>query len=599
MTEPSCVITFEPIGLRVMAGPGRTLLEAARDAGIRMTSVCGGLGTCGKCRVQVIKGEVTAPRGDTAHITDTEWAQGVRLACLSIPRGDAVTVYIPPESLELRQQLQVECQFVRSAPDNDLQLVRLNPPAPTLSDLRDDVSRICDHLKSVLYRDITIPHALMKTLSNTVRAAGWDATAVVLRGRLTALLPANRKPFGLAVDMGTTKVAAYLVDLQEGRVVDSEGAMNGQAAYGEDVVSRIACANESRGNAERLRAVLCDTVNQLVQTLSERHGLIPEQWVDAVLVGNTVIHHLFAGFPVRQLGMAPYIPAVTEPITLEAENTGLSIHPAARVYLPSNLAGYIGCDHVAALTAEQIYDSDETVMLCDIGTNTEITLRHNGKMSCCSCASGPAFEGAHIKFGMRAACGAIDHVVIQQGRVTCTTIDQDQPVGLCGSGVLDAVAQSLAVGALSEAGGLIAGHPLVEAFGNERAVCLNRDAPVFLAQSDVSVIQLAKGAIRVGIDILLEDAGIQPHDVKRFILAGAFGTYIDPESALTIGMFPPWPSAVIHQVGNAAGRGAVHLLLSDSMKQRARTIRDHMHYVELTTYPKFSRKLAQAMLFRP
>lgn len=598
MIEKSSVITFEPIGKRVKAGADQTILDAAREAGIAVTSVCGGLGTCGKCKIRIIRGEVHADGPQTEHITPSEWEQGTRMACRTQPRSEAVTVYIPPESLAVKQQLQVECHFAGSKPDNDLHLVRLNPIPPTLQDLRDDATRIREHLEKALQRRISIPPVLLKTMSNDLRTSDWDRMAVIVRGRLTALLPLDRRPYGLAVDMGTTKVAAYLVDIQEGQVMDSEGAMNGQAAYGEDVVSRIAYANESMQNAERLQAALCDTINTLVQTLSERNGLLPEQWVDAVLVGNTVIHHLFAGLPVRQLGMAPYVPAVTDPLVLEAGDMGLAIHPAAQVYLPSILAGYIGCDHVSALMAEAIPDAGDTVMLCDIGTNTEITLRHQGRMSCCSCASGPAFEGAHIRYGMRAARGAIDHVVIRDGMVHCSTIEQAKPIGLCGSGVLDALAQLLSAGVLSGPGGLDRNHALVESFGEERAVCLDRDAPVFFTQSDVSVLQLAKGAIRAGIDILLENEGITHREVDRFILAGAFGTYIDPESAVATGMFPPWAIPVIRQVGNAAGRGAVQFLLSDSTKERALAIRDHMNYMELTAYPKFNRKLASAMLFR-
>ncbi len=596
MTDKKTIITFEPVGLRVEAHANQTILNAAREAGIAITSVCGGAGTCGKCKVRIMRGEVRET-AETECLTSEEKAQRVGLACRMQPASDALTVYIPPESLAVRQQLQVECHHALSTPDNDLQVLRLNPPAPTLEDLRDDATRVREHLESLLGREIVLPFTLLKNLSNELRAAQWDASAVVLRGRLVAALPTERRPFGLAVDMGTTKVAAYLVDLQEGRVVDSEGNVNGQTAYGEDVISRMGHANESPAQAEKLHQALCDTINSLIEILSKRNELIPEQWVDAVLVGNTAIHHLFAGLPVRQLGMAPYVPAVSAPIILEAGAIGLAIHPAASVYFPSILAGYVGCDHVAALTTEKVYEAEDTVMLCDIGTNTEITLRHNGQMCCCSCASGPAFEGAHLRQGMRASRGAIDHVVIRDGAIRCSTIEQAPPIGICGSGVLDALAQFLQQGMLTRPGGLDGTHDLVEMLGKERAVCLDRDAPVFITQSDVSVIQLAKGAIRAGIDILLEHAGITYQEVDRFILAGAFGTYIDPASAAAIGMIPPWPPTKVAQVGNAAGRGAVQMLLSDSTRSQALNLGDQMNYVELTAYPKFHQKLARAMLF--
>ena len=596
MSDGKTIITFEPVGLRVEARMDQTLLEAARKAGIAITSICGGAGTCGKCRLQVMQGSVKGSEKPDM-LSEEEKGQGVCLACRTWPASERLTVFIPPESLELRQQLQVECHHVFSRPDHDLHVVRLNPPPPTLEDLRDDATRVREQLETILTSGVEIPPVLLKTLSTDIRAMDWDATAVVLRGRLVAVLPRDRRAYGLAVDMGTTKVAAYLVDLRDGRVLDSEGAVNGQAAYGEDVISRMAYANESAEHAAAVRQALAATIHSLIDALSRRNRLIREQWVDVVLVGNTAIHHLFAGFPVRQLGMAPYVPAVSAPLIQDAAALELPVHPAAAVYLPSILAGYVGADHVAALMAENIMGAEDTVMLCDIGTNTEITLCHEGRMICCSCASGPAFEGAHIRQGMRAARGAVDHVVIRDGVIRCSTIEQAPPMGLCGSGILDALAQFAEQGILTRPGGLDERHPLVETWKGERAVCLDRDAALYVTQSDVSVIQLAKGAIRAGIDILLEHAGITWREVNRFVLAGAFGTYIDPESARKIGMIPPWPMGLIRQVGNAAGRGAVQLLLSDTQRLEALALRERMKYVELTVYPKFHQKLARAMLF--
>jgi uncharacterized 2Fe-2S/4Fe-4S cluster protein (DUF4445 family) len=332
-------------------------------------------------------------------------------------------------------------------------------------------------------------------------------------------------------------------------------------------------------------------------------SLSPEQVVDVVAVGNTAMHHLFSGLPVEQLGSAPYVPVVSEPLAFDASEIGLVTAPGARVFMPANIAGYVGADHVSALLATQSYAAHRTTLVADIGTNTEISLTYQGQVFSCSCASGPAFEGAHIHDGMRAAAGAIDRVHINDGQVILSTINNEPPVGICGSGILNAVAQMLDAGIIDERGVLRGGHERVRARGRQAEFVLapagetGHGREVVVTRKDVNEIQLAKGAIRAGIEILLQEAKIPAEAIEEFIIAGAFGTFLDLGSALRVGMFPTIPLERYHQVGNAAGVGAKEMLISRARRAESVQIANGVNYIELTTYATFTPQFVEAMYF--
>ena len=318
------------------------------------------------------------------------------------------------------------------------------------------------------------------------------------------------------------------------------------------------------------------------------------------MVGNTAMHHLFLGLPVSQLGLAPYVPAVADALDVKARDLGLAFAPGAYVHLLPNIAGFVGADHVAMLLATGLWDEDKVLVGLDIGTNTEVALKAGDRLLTCSTASGPAFEGAHIRFGMRAATGAIERVRLADSRVEDQTIGNTPPVGLCGSGILDAISQLRLAGIMDRLG-KIKPHPrtrqgekglefvLVDA--DESGV--NED--ITISRADVSEIQLAKGAMRAGIRILLKKAGLSEADLEGVVVAGAFGTYIDVGSAVTIGMFPPLPPDRFQQVGNAAGMGARLALLSTAQRSRALEIARRVEYIELTNEQSFSTEFARAM----
>ena len=584
--------------------------------------MCGGIGSCGTCRVRLVSGEISPPTlVEEAELGLDEIAAGFRLACQASPVSD-VRLDIPPESLTTPQRLQVEGQGVEVGLDPVVVPVDLHISPPSLFDLRSDTTRLKATLVEQGFVIQTIALPVLSSLSEGLRAQDWSARLALRRAdgkaakNLVAVLPSGSPLLGLAVDIGTTKLAAYLVDLVSGETLAKDGAMNPQIAFGEDVISRIAYANEHADQHPDGRQLLQDrlvaTLNHLAEQLCAGVGDSPGQIVEAVFVGNTAMHHLFAGLPVRQLGVSPYVPVIGESLELPAAALGLSLSPGATVYLPPNIAGYVGADHVAMLLAMDVARAQQITIALDIGTNTEITLsiparrtgRKGNRMLSCSCASGPAFEGAHINAGMRAAPGAIERVQIIAGEVRTHTIGSVASVGICGSGILDIVSELLANGVIDQRGVLQKGHPRLRQAGNGRlefllvpAAATGHGRDLVVSREDVKEIQLAKGAIRAGIEILMDEAGLMPDDVEQFIVAGAFGTYLDLNSAIRIGMFPALPLERFRQVGNAAGIGAMQMLVSAAQRRAASQIARQIEYIELTTHTTFAEEFVQALTF--
>ncbi len=577
-------IDFEPVGRRGAVPEGTTLLDAARSLGVDLASVCGGAGTCGRCKVQVIAGEVSHAGGSSRRgLSQAEIDRGYVLACRAVPLSD-VKLHVPAESLTALQRTQIEGLDVpvEVQPAVSQCSVRVDPPS--LEDLRADDQRLADGVRSALKFEPALPDlAVVRLASTALREWGWEAR-VTLAGHDVIHVSRTDAPWlGLAVDIGTTKIAAYVVDLMTGHTLAKRGAMNPQIAYGEDVVARLMYASQGPVEAERMQELLANALSELAAAACvEIPGAAggpasAEDIVEAVVVCNTAIHHLFLRLPVGQLAKAPYVPALRSAYSGRARDIGLRLAPGARVHLLPNIAGYVGADHVAMLLATEIAERADTAgatLAIDIGTNTEMCLAHKGKLASLSCASGPAFEGAHISSGMRAAPGAIERVRIEDGRLEYKTIDDQRPVGLCGSGLLDAVAQLRLAGMLDGRGRMLPG-PHVSMSGEDAEFVLARadetgsGRAVAVTQHDIRELQLAKGAIRAGIDTLLADAGIAASDLERVIIAGAFGTYIDVESAITIGMLPNIPVDRVVQVGNAAGTGARLALISRRERRRA------------------------------
>jgi uncharacterized 2Fe-2S/4Fe-4S cluster protein (DUF4445 family) len=600
LTEELFTVDFEPLGRRARVAQGATLLKAARQAGVGLSAVCGGMGTCGDCRVRVVAGEVSPPTEAETEALD----KGFRLACQTRVHGN-VRVDVPPDSITALQRVQVEGheRLIELEPAVRAFDVTLEPAS--LSDLRADATRLRDALSQ--QHDVLVTrfdHGPLRQAPPLLRKSDWRARVAIKSDQVIAVLPTEVPLLGLAVDIGTTKLAAYLVDLESGETVASMGAMNPQIAYGEDVMARIAYAMETAERAREIQRVLIDGLNELVSGLCAQARRDSIAIVEAVLVGNTCMHHLALRLPVTPLGLAPYVPILSDAYDLRARELGLGLAPGANVHLLPNIAGFVGADHVAMVLATDIYKTDKVTIGLDIGTNTEIVLAAGDRLLSCSCASGPAFEGAHIRDGMRAAPGAIERVRLTDNHVDYQTIDDAPPVGICGSGILDGVAEMLRAGVLQASGTIVAeSHPRVRGSGRPAEFLLvpagERDAPrdVAITRKDVNEIQLAKAAIRAGIEVLLEEAGLKGEQVEQVVVAGAFGTYLDVDSAVTIGMFPALPRERFVQVGNAAGMGAKMALISRRCRETAQEIARRVEYVELTTHPRFVKFYTAALMF--
>ena len=603
------LILLQPVGKRVVIKHGENLLEAVQLAGVSMASLCGGSGTCESCRVRLIQGSLSPPSlEEQALFSHEELSYGNRLACQAYPQSDIV-LDIPPESLTTTQRLQVEGLTPDFPPDPIIHTMNIVLSPPTMNDLRADATRLFGEIKSLKIVDgsVEFEKPVLDNISTQLRKFDWNNTIAIRNNRVVAILPPSTQPLGLAVDIGTTKLAAYLCDLSTGITLAKSGAMNPQTAYGEDVISRISYASKESSGRKILQERVVETLNQLIRNLCQQasqnkvHQVLPEYIVEAVFVGNTAMHHLIAGLPVQQLGTSPYVPAVSQPIDLCARDIGVEISPGAYIHLPPNIAGYIGADHVAMLLATKLWQYEHIAIALDIGTNTEISLMHQGQLLSCSCASGPAFEGAHILAGMRAAPGAIERVQAFSGDIHVQTIDHQPPIGICGSGILDAISVMVETGAVDRRGALIQKNPRVQSSSSGPQFVLvdasqsGNGREIVITRKDVNEIQLAKGAIRAGIEILLAGAGISKDEIQTFIIAGAFGSYIHIPSAINLGMFPKLPLDRFIQVGNAAGAGARQMLINKSQRQLAQEIAAKIRYVELSAYPNFTTIFSKAL----
>ncbi len=622
---PEYVVTFQPSGRRGPAPVGADLLSVARNLGVEIESACGGKGTCKKCRVRIETPpeSVSAPTESEIKIFGADGiAAGMRLACQTRVAG-TVRVFVPEES---RRSLQV---VRKEAGDRSVELepavrayrVALQPP--TLQDPLADAERLLDALEQQHgLSDLVFDFETLQILPGMLREGAWDVNVLVWRDHhVIAVRPAAAadRVLGLAVDVGTTTIAAYLVDLQSGEVLATESAMNPQVAYGDDLIARLHhVAHDPDGAVELQRAVIGE-VNNLAARAAARSGVRMGDIFDVVMVGNTAMHHLFLGLDTQALGVAPFTPATQGPVDAIASSIGLSFHPRCRLHVLPVEAGFVGADNVAVLIAEEPYEQDEVLLIIDIGTNGELVLGNRDRMLSTSCATGPALEGSHIEFGMRAAPGAIERVRIDpetldvrfkviglEGWHTEYPAEDIGARGICGSGIIEAAAEMVEAGIILTTGNfnpdlsherilMEDGKPrkFVLAWPEETAI----SRAITISLKDIRSLQLAKGALRAGAEILLRIYGVELPD--RVVLAGAFGSYIDKDHALVIGLFPRLDPDKVSSVGNAAGDGARFALLNLGRRHDAARVAEQVEFVELATDPDFQREYVQAMYFQP
>jgi uncharacterized 2Fe-2S/4Fe-4S cluster protein (DUF4445 family) len=512
---------------------------------------------------------------------------------------------LPEESRTTNHQLQIDGGDRQWPVDRTVHAYDIEVPTPSLQDHRSDLMRVSETLNHIrpdahLFAD---PPAVAQ-LTRRLREQQWRIGVHVRNDELIGVTAAGEQSLGFAVDVGTTKIAGYLLDLATGRELAADGLLNPQTRYGDDIMSRLQYASQNPDSNE-LALLLCDALNGLLQTLVEKAQSKHEQVVDACFVGNTAITHLLLGLPVRQLAVAPYVAATSAAMDIRASALGLNMAPGAYAHILPSIGGFVGADHVAMIVGTDIDRQDQISLGVDIGTNTEIALRDPrvSYLSCLSCPSGPAFEGAHVTSGMRASDGAIEAVHMTENRVHLRTIGNQSPIGLCGSGIIDVMAELYRMGIINERGRFQSADPRVRKGprGNEFLLSpADRngvEGDIVITQKDVDEIQLAKGAIQAGINVLLEETGVAPESVSQVFVAGAFGSYLSMTSAMAIGLLPFFPNARYLQVGNTAAIGAIQTLISGEARQRADQIARQARYIELTTHPRFTRCFAEGMLF--
>jgi uncharacterized 2Fe-2S/4Fe-4S cluster protein (DUF4445 family) len=595
-------IEFQPQGIHLVCSEPLTILDAARQAGIPLRADCGGEGICGKCRVKLLSDpeNFSPTEVENRHLSQSQINDGFRLACETVVSKD-LRVYIPDDSTTRGQILQTSGEGVPVTAEPAIQQFYIQVPQARLDDPRSDIERI---QASIHNNDLQTGLDVLHRIPRILRANDWKINLFV---RGNEIIHVSEKPVnplvGLAVDVGSTKLACYLVELPTGRMLAAKGVPNPQIAYGEDIMARLAFAQKGIKEAHQLHKLVIQAIYQAAEEMC-RELKIPHSSIgDACLVGNTAMHHLFLNLPTDSLAFSPFVPVTTAALHPPGEQIGLTGMPGMAIYTPPVIAGFVGSDHLAFLLASGFGQDQRTRLGIDIGTNTEIALQKGDRIVSVSTASGPAFEGAHIRYGMRAAPGAIEHVHIDQdNEIKVEVIGQGKPIGICGSGILDAVGEMRVNGVLNSRGRLDKTSSLVKINSDGKPFVILAEGGVngktiTLSQADIDQVLLAKGAIRAGIDVLMDNLKVSLEDINEIVIAGAFGTYMLPEQAMRIGMLPAIQLDKVHIVGNAAGFGARMMLISQSARKNAQELAKKIEYLELTLYPDFEMFYARGISF--
>ncbi len=606
------LVAIEPYGSRVEVSEGSTLLHAIRLAGLSITSLCGGFGLCGKCRVVVISRSSKLSelsQSEVRRLNDSEVKAGYRLACQARVFSD-VTIYIPVESrVRVKDRKAVTRGFMREVKLKPLvRKFKVQLPPPSLRDQRPDLDRLIDSLKAVAeVSEVVVDYESLKNLPTTLREANWSISCVLHGREVVSVEPGNTfsESYGVAVDVGTSKIVIHLVDLTTGEIRAVDLAENPQLAYGEDIVSRMTFANVSEDNLRILQLLLINSINELVERVCKQVGASVDRIYEIIVVGNTAMHHFLLGLKTKHLSASPFTPVVGRSISIKARDLGIKSNIGAVVTALPVIAGFVGADAVADALATGILSREDNVILLDIGTNTEIFVGNSERMLVCSAPSGPALEGAHIRHGMKAINGAIEEVSISsEGEVEYSVIGDVKPRGICGSAIIDVVAELYRNNLIDSRGRFrknlelkrlrrgVNGWEYVIAWSDETS--MGKD--IVVSEKDINEVILAKAAIYSGISVLLRRRGLSERDISEVIVAGSFGTHINPFSAKIIGIIPDVPDNKVKFVGNTAIMGADMALLSVDSRSEAERIARAVEYVELSADPYFNEEFLSALI---
>ncbi|TGE32462.1 ASKHA domain-containing protein [Desulfosporosinus sp. Sb-LF] len=624
---PPFQIKFMPENRIIEADNGTSLLNAAAKAEIFIKSGCGGKGTCGACKVIVLSGNPLVT--GTGNLTPEQISKGFRLACQTLIQGD-MTIEVPLESrLQEHQVLMgdVHKGILRESEHDLLEKfghhplatkLRISLSVPTLTENTSDLVRLNMELRRVLKtgdKPIHIPLSVLKHLPETLRKSNWDVS-VTLTDIDTALTvihvePGNdRPPFGLAIDIGTTTVVVYLINLLTGEINDQQGSYNKQAKFGDDVISRIVYAVEDKKHLQEIQKEVLETINGLIDKILVRQSLSNTDICCAMVAGNTTMTQLFLGVDPRYIRLEPYIPTMTSVPSVPAREIGLHMVQEALVHCFPSVASYVGGDIVAGTLVTDLANGEDIILFIDIGTNGEIVLGNQDWLVACACSAGPSFEGGGITFGMRAMPGAIERVIIdpQTLDVSLKVVNNLLPVGICGSGLVDCMAKLLGAGIIDRAGNFQLGHhsgsKRLRATSDDKEFVLawahqaggNQD--VVITENDVKNVIRAKGAIYAGIRSLLNMVAVDIEMISRIVIAGGFGNYLNVHDSVQIGLLPDLEQERFEFIGNSSVKGARLALLSQNAWREAEELGRKMTYVELSVGATFMDEYVSA-LFLP
>lgn len=596
---------------KVTCEPGSTLMDVFHHNNIYIEAPCGGKGICGKCKVRVLAGKISDITDlESKFLSQREKQDGYRLACMTKILGDVEVA--TKGQLEGAQILSTGLEYsVDISPGIIKKYVELD--VPTVDDQRDDLKRLA---QAVGIENPYTHISILRKLPQLLRDSDFKVTVAYDGNRILDVEKGDtsNQSYGVAIDIGTTTVVCYLMDLTTGEQVDIISGLNAQRPYGGDVISRIQHSMESVDGLNRLREAIVNQISQLINELARQNGISIDHVYNIAIAGNTIMGHLLLGIDPQHIAAAPFTPGTTKAEVYDAHDLGLKLGTASRVFLLPHISGYVGADVVAGILASGMDESQDLSLIIDIGTNGEIVLGNRDKIVCCSTAAGPAFEGANIRHGMGGVSGAINNIILDNGDIKYTTIDNKAPLGICGSGIVDALAVLLDAGIVDETGRLLDKDEIESEVGQKLADRLTEidDLPAFIiadsessgtgepiviTQKDIREIQLAKAAIAAGIKVLINKMEKEVGEIDKLYLAGGFGSYIDKGNASRIGLIPTELQHRIIAIGNSAGTGAMLSLLSLEHFKRTSIIKDMAEYVELSSTLEFQNEYVDSMYF--
>ncbi len=619
------IVVFKPSGQVVEVEIGTLLSDAAVQAGVTLNLPCGGQGRCGRCRVKVEHGAISHRSG--VRLSSAEIEEGWALACQTVLKGDAVVLVPEQEKVGVEfitktvgaERIALAAEFSGEL-DPSLRRVPLTIEPPSLEDQTTDWDRLLRAL-SLQHgiQHVTANLPMFRTLARDLREAEWKVTAVLdmgdpvadpcARPRLIDLLPGDQtdRCYGVAIDIGTTSNVIYLVDLLHGKVLDRASAYNAQIQAGEDIISRIVFS-QKRDGLQRLQKLVLKTLNGLLDELTERNQIPPRQIGKAVVAGNTTMIQLFLELDPKYIREMPFIPTVSQPLPVTAEELGLNINPQATVDCLPVVGAYVGADITAGVLASGMSDTEALTLFIDVGTNGEIVLGNRDWLITCACSAGPAFEGSGVRHGMRATAGAIEEVWIDPHTYepTCQTIGGLPARGICGSGMIGLLAELFITGVIDKAGKVRRDLPtprvrLGDHGGEYVVVWANQSGigtDIAINEVDIANLLRTKGAIYAGFSVLVRSVGLELADVEQVLIAGAFGQYINVEKAIQIGLLPDMPWDRFHYLGNTSALGAFYSLVSRPLRRQVIEVAKKMTYLELSADNSFYDQFMSA-LFLP